>query len=334
MSNTGNFYYLRGDYDNAHHYYQKSYEHRKKHYNKPLSIISSLFHLGDLDLVNQNFKSSEANLKKAVFLADSANLIGWAVTASKRLVDIYKKTNDYKKHTKALEQYVSYKDRWNSEVQNTKFNKLTLQYEKKHNEAIIAMQANQLKIGRLLLIIISISLIFVISITVFIFIHKAARLRAFRAIYRQQLLVNDQKRVIESLLKEVNTIKPEKSESVLRSRLVELLEKQEIYKNQDVSLEFVANKLATNITYVSKLVNSEFNCNFNTLINQHRINYCKSCIKDNEEKIPMKSIGLNAGFKSQSTFYATFKEFVGMTPLQYAKISKMEIKQKASSNLV
>ena len=331
LSNTGNFYYLRGDYDIAQQYYQKSYEHRKKYFNRPLSIISSLFHLGDVDLVNKNFKSSEANLEKAIFLADSANLIGWAVTASKRLVDLYKITDDYKNQTKALQQYVDYKDRWNSEVQNTNFNKLSLQYEKKQNETIIAMQADQLKINRLLLIIIGISLFFVISITVFIFIHKEARLKAFRAIYRQQLLVNDQKRVIESLLKGSNAIKPINSENKLLSRLLELLEKQEIYKNQDLSLELMANKLATNITYVSQLINNEFNCNFNTLINRYRIDYCKICIRNNDEKIPMKSIGLNAGFKSQSTFYSTFKEFVGMTPLQYARISKMEMKKNRYS---
>lgn len=327
LSNTGNFYYRRGDYENAHRYYLKSYEYRKKHYNKPLAILSSLFHLGDLALVNRNFKSSEAHLKRAVFLADSANHIGWAVTASKRLVDLYKKTSDYKNQTKALQQYVDFKDRWNSEVQNTNFNKLSLQYEKKHNEAIIAQQADQLKINRLLLITISVSLILVISITVFVFIHKTARLKAFRAIYRQQVLVNDQKRVIKNLLKGANTTKPINSENELLPHLIELLENHEVYKNQDISLEFVANKLATNITYVSQLVNHEFNCNFNTLINRYRIDYCKLCLRNNKEKVPMKSIGLNAGFKSQSTFYATFKEFVGMTPLQYAKISKKEMEQ-------
>lgn len=332
LSNTGNFYYRRGDYKNAHRYYIKSYEYRKKHYNKPVAILSSLFHLGDVDLLNQNFISSENNLKRAVFLADSTNQIGWAVTASKRLVELYKKTGDYKNQTKALQQYVDFKDRWNSEVQNTNFNKLSLQYEKKHNEAIIARQADQLKINRLLLITISVSLILAISITVFIFIHKAARLKAFKAIYRQQVLVNDQKRVIKSLLKGVNTTKPINSENELLSRLVELLEKHEVYKNQDISLELVANKLATNITYVSKLVNNEFNCNFNTLINRYRINYCKICIRNNDAKVPMKSIGLNAGFKSQSTFYATFKEFIGMTPLQYAKISKMEIKRNTNKH--
>ena len=325
LSNTGNFYYRRGNLEKAFNYYKQSYAYRKEHYNTPLAILSSLYHLGDVDLARGNFASAETHLQRAVSLADSANQSGWAVTTSKRLADLYKSNGDYNKYTDALEQYVKAKDRWNTELQNTNFNKLTVQYETKQKETTIALQAEQLKSSRQLQIIIGISFLFLLFFTSAVFINKKVRMRTFRAIYRQQLLVNDQQKVISSLLKKTATLKPRETDSKLLVSLKDLLEKEEIFKNPEVSLEMVAKELGTNITYASKLVNGQFNCNFNTLINRYRIDYCKECIRDGYGNATMKSLGLQAGFKSQSAFYASFKDSVGMTPLQFAKVSRMEV---------
>jgi len=324
LSNVGSFYYRKGDIDNAYNYYKQSYNYRLDNNGNPISILSSLFHLGDVDVVKKDYASAEANLKKAVFLADSVHQTKWVVSTTQRLADLYKLKGNYYKYAEVLEEYIDAKDKLNSELQNTNFNKLMVQYETKQKEMTIALQLEQLKTSRHRQIIIGISFLFLLTFTIALFINKKVRMRTFRAIYRQQLLVNDQRKVINSLLKKTKELKLPDVENVLLSNLKDLLEVKEIYRNPEVSLEMVAKELGTNITYASQLVNNEFNCNFKTLINRYRIAYCKECIKNSNAKDTMKSLGLQAGFKSQSAFYACFKDSVGMTPLQFAKVSKIE----------
>lgn len=324
LINMGNFLNRKGDVDKALTYYKKGYEYVKKHDNKPVSIMGILFHLGDANLAKRNFSLSEKYLKKALALADSLHLSGWAVTTNLRLNDLYKTTKDYPKYVLSLQHYIKVKDKWEADKQNARFNKLTLQYEKKQQDATIALQTAELKNRRQLLIILGIALLLIISVVTAILINKKTKERAIRTIYRQQLLAHDQQKVISSLLKKTVPLAPEKPENKMLTTLLQLLDEQHIYQNPDLSLEMLAQELGTNVTYVSQLINREFNCNFKTLINRYRINYSKTEIKENPGNLAMKNIGLKAGFKSQSTFYAAFKNEVGMTPMQFAKVAQLE----------
>jgi AraC-like DNA-binding protein len=328
LSNLGNLYYCKGDMTNAIDYYNRSYSYRKAHRNGDFAILNSLFHLGDAYLAVKNTELGAYYLTKAVHLADSSQEIGWAVTVNKRLVDLYRSTNDYEKYANALQHYIEVKDKWNKEKENTKFNQLSIQYESRQKETTIALQREQLKTRKQLLILLGDAFLIIVLIVFVVFINKKARARAFRIIYKQQLLVNDQRKVISSLLKKTDVYKLNHSENNMLPDLLTLFEDQNIYRNPDLSLEMLAQEMGTNTTYVSQLINKEFDCNFKTLVNRYRINYCKEQIKVNPGSLAMKNIGLMAGFKSQSTFYAIFKAEVGMTPLQFAKISQMDKESK------
>ncbi|WP_025865376.1 helix-turn-helix domain-containing protein [Prolixibacter bellariivorans] len=324
LVNMGNFFNRKGDVDRALSYYKKGYVYVKKHDNKPVSIMGIMFHLGDANLAKKNFSLSEKYLKKALDLADSLHLSGWSVTTNLRLNDLYRTTKDYKKYVLSLQHYINVKDKWEADKQNARFNKLSLQYEKKQQDATIALQTAELKNRRQLLIILGIALLLIISVVTAILINKKTKERAIRTIYRQQLLAHDQQKVISSLLKKTVPLAPERPENKMLTTLLHLLDEQHIYQNADLSLEMLAQELGTNVTYVSQLINREFNCNFKTLINRYRINYSKTEIKENPGNLAMKNIGLKAGFKSQSTFYAAFKNEVGMTPMQFSKVAQLE----------
>jgi AraC-like DNA-binding protein len=324
LANLGNFYYRKGDMTKAIDYYNRSYSYRKAHRNRDIAILNSLYHLGDAYLAVKDRELGEYYLTKAVQLADSTQEISWAVTVSKRLVDLYRSTNDDEKYAKALQHYIDVKDRWNKVKENTKFSQLSVQYETRQKETTIALQQEQLKTRKQLLILLANALIIVILIISAVLVNKKIRGRALRAIYKQQLLVNDQRKVISSLLKKTVSFKPDQSENKMLFDLLTLLEDQHIYQNPDLSLEMLAQEMGTNTTYVSQLINKEFDCNFKTLVNRYRINYCKEQIKVNSGNLAMKNVGLMAGFKSQSTFYAIFKAEVGMTPLQFTKVSQMD----------
>ena len=76
--------------------------------------------------------------------------------------------------------------------------------------------------------------------------------------------------------------------------------------------------LNTNTSYLSKTINSTFNKNFSTLINEFRIKRVINNIEDNLHDIyTIETLANNAGFKSRSTFNTAFKKYTGVSPTTY-----------------
>lgn len=125
------------------------------------------------------------------------------------------------------------------------------------------------------------------------------------------LVMDEDQKIFDSDLKKYNT-------ELLKEHLLEIFEKDEIYKHQDLKITQVSASLKTNRTYISNLINKEFSCTFNEFANQYRIKEAKRLLK--EESFQMYSleyISEQCGFGSLSTFIRAFKESEGITPGRY-----------------
>ncbi len=98
----------------------------------------------------------------------------------------------------------------------------------------------------------------------------------------------------------------------------------------DFSLETLARLTGSNPKYVSQIINELLDCNFNTMLNQCRINEVCKLLTDNAISASMtnEAIAESVGFKSRSHFNRIFKKMTGLTPTQYQKISKEERKSR------
>lgn len=103
-------------------------------------------------------------------------------------------------------------------------------------------------------------------------------------------------------------------------RLLQLLEKEKIYRNPDLSRDLVAEQLNISSGYLSQIISTSAKSNFPDFINSFRVKEVKEMMADPEfEKYNLLSIGLEAGFRSKTTFYSTFKKETGLTPAEYKK---------------
>ena len=76
--------------------------------------------------------------------------------------------------------------------------------------------------------------------------------------------------------------------------------------------------LATNRTYVSRIVNEEMKTNFCDWVNSFRIEYVKETMEDPDfNHLSLLEIAEMSGFSSLSAFYRVFKEKEGVTPGKY-----------------
>lgn len=115
----------------------------------------------------------------------------------------------------------------------------------------------------------------------------------------------------------------EKIKHRLLHQLQELLEKEHIYKKNDLRITDISKKLNTNRTYISKVVNEELKANFSDLINKYRIEHAKKLLTNTENQLMgLSQIGELSGFKSDSSFYRIFKEKEGVSPGDFRKKSE------------
>ena len=104
--------------------------------------------------------------------------------------------------------------------------------------------------------------------------------------------------------------------------LQELLETEHIYRQQDLTIDFVAKQLKTNSKYLSNAVNQNYQKNFTEYVNTWRVKEAMTMLKEQKESgkyahLTIQTIAEEVGFKSRTSFYTAFKRLVGITPVEY-----------------
>ncbi len=109
----------------------------------------------------------------------------------------------------------------------------------------------------------------------------------------------------------------------INAQILYLFENDKIYLNPDCSITTLGEKLGTNKTYISQVINEKFENNFKTILKEYRIKEAMSLLLDKKnENITIEAISLMTGFKSKSVFNNSFKSFTGVTPSFFLKQKK------------
>ncbi|MBN2778926.1 MAG: helix-turn-helix transcriptional regulator [Bacteroidales bacterium] len=102
--------------------------------------------------------------------------------------------------------------------------------------------------------------------------------------------------------------------------IIDLLDKEQLYKKQDLSIFDIADKLQINKTYISHSINKNTGSNFSNLINKYRIEESKNLLLNSEfDNYTIEAIANHVGFHSKSSFNSWFKSLTGQTPSVYKK---------------
>lgn len=99
----------------------------------------------------------------------------------------------------------------------------------------------------------------------------------------------------------------------LSARFEHLMFKDQIFLTPGLTIIDVAEKLKSNKTYISRLVNSNYGMTFPDFVNSLRIDYAEQYILHNTNA-KQKDIAEACGFPSASALNNTFKKVTGLTP--------------------
>ena len=111
---------------------------------------------------------------------------------------------------------------------------------------------------------------------------------------------------------------PDQKADLIKNELILLMETQLLFERPDLTLNEVAKKLGTNTVTLSRVVNQQFELNFNDYINQYRVNAVIKRIALPEFKNQtLLAIAFDAGFNSKATFNRAFKKFTDKNPKEF-----------------
>ncbi len=141
------------------------------------------------------------------------------------------------------------------------------------------------------------------------------------------------KATFQELLKKVATLEEKKKkiaskkEKILDNKAKVILdkiadfEKNEYYLSVECSLSFMAEKLETNTSYLSKTINTYKGKSYTTYITELRIDAALIKLKNSKtlQSYNMTAIAAAFGFKRQETFSKAFKAHTGIYPSQFIK---------------
>ena len=106
----------------------------------------------------------------------------------------------------------------------------------------------------------------------------------------------------------------------LKENLLILLVENKIYKQNDLSLELLAEMLGTTRHNASQVINEHFGMNFFELINTYRIDAAQEIFKsDTHNNLNIIEVAYEVGFNNKVTFNKSFKKHVLQTPSQFIR---------------
>ena len=112
----------------------------------------------------------------------------------------------------------------------------------------------------------------------------------------------------------------------LKTRLYEVLDTEQPYLNDSLTLADLAALIPISDKKLSELLNKHVCINFYDLINNYRVETVKQKMASPEARqYTLLAIAFDSGFKSKTSFNRVFKQKTGVSPSQYYESCKKEM---------
>ncbi|MDZ7741706.1 MAG: helix-turn-helix domain-containing protein [Bacteroidota bacterium] len=110
----------------------------------------------------------------------------------------------------------------------------------------------------------------------------------------------------------------ENNKEQLKEKILFLFEKEKIYRNRELKIVDLSRQLLTNRSYISRIINNDFESTFSDFVNKYRIEEVKKLLRNETTlKYSLEYLSEKAGFGSLHSFIRVFKKSEGITPGKY-----------------
>jgi len=113
--------------------------------------------------------------------------------------------------------------------------------------------------------------------------------------------------------------------AIWKAKIDKLMHDDKVYLEPELTLSDLANRLKTNGSVLSGVINGGYGKNFNDFVNEFRVEEFKRRRKDpDNQHLSLLGIALDCGFNSKATFNRAVKKFTGTSPKNYLEAVENE----------
>ena len=324
-ANIGETYTDMNDKINALKYYNKAIKIFKQH-NKT-DIISMLYiSYGKLFIKGEDYKNAENYLLKAIRTDSSLSTQKNNMSAYYQLSTVYENLHDYYNAFKVNKKYNNINNKLKSIEEENYISQLQIEYKTKKNIEQIKNNETQIKNRtQLLYVFILAFIISIIFVILFLFKNKklniSHKLLVKQNINRVKLEDNiDNHEILNNKSRYSTSNLSEEEKSAIEFSISKIMRKDKLYLKNDFSINELAELLNSSRNNVSQVINEKFEQNFNSFLNEFRINEAMRMMsKIENERYTIDTISKMVGFNSISSFNNAFKKVSGVTPSFFVK---------------
>ena len=121
--------------------------------------------------------------------------------------------------------------------------------------------------------------------------------------------------IITQTVEKEETPKAKEVNAELLQKIVALIEGEQLYLNEELTIADLASKLGYSTKTVSSTINNGLQKSFSLFINEYRVNLFKEKKASGKyDQLSIMGLAYDCGFNSKSTFNRIFKEITGSSP--------------------
>lgn len=317
--------YTKGDYEECVTSEIKALKYFKKT-GSSYSMTNVLLSLSRSYLALNSFDNTKLHLEKAEILIDRIQSLELKMELASQWAQYYLAIGNHQKSIAYYQKFILIND----SIFDQKNHRLVTEFQikletlKKQKELETLLLTNELSRQK-----IEQKNLFIILLTGGLFISLLAGGIVYY-FYRQkqksyQVLFDKNKEFL-STEKQTSSCKKSMIQSGISDELIKKLiedlyqkmEKEKVFKQQDLSIHKLAGYLNTNTSYLSKIINEHFHQNFSAYLSKYRIIDAQELMHQKKySQYTIEAIANECGFKSKSSFNEAFKKSTGLTPGYY-----------------
>ena len=173
-------------------------------------------------------------------------------------------------------------------------------------------------------------LLFAVGISTVVYILYRRKDKMYKQIVRQQYeFLKKEKKAAQPAMPTPDPISPQtekqspdRDEHAVRdaelfARIEYLMQTEGVYRQNDLTIERLAERLDTNRTYISRAINQQAGKAFSSYVNSYRIDEAVRRLSDVDDDTPLKALAQMLGYNHLQTFYTSFQSAIGMPPSKY-----------------
>lgn len=173
-------------------------------------------------------------------------------------------------------------------------------------------------------------LLFAVGISTVVYILYRRKDKMYKQIVRQQYeFLKKEKKAAQPAMPppgptspQAEKPSPDRDDHAVRdaelfARIEYLMQTEGVYRQNDLTIERLAERLDTNRTYISRAINQQAGKTFSSYVNSYRIDEAVRRLSDVDDDTPLKALAQTLGYNHLQTFYTSFQSAIGMPPSKY-----------------